>query len=100
MQQILLKFKSFPTGAGAGEDKAHRRDSRRAQGPHRHAADSQAPLSNSRAPPRAQASTTSAVSILPRVSGLSNSATIKLAAPATVPISIGIAKPRCRSTAR
>jgi hypothetical protein len=48
---------------------------------------------------QAQASTTSGSNSFPRVSGLNSSARMKLAQPAIVPISIGMAKPRCMLTA-
>src|SRR6516164_1753758 len=50
--------------------------------------------------PPAQASTRSGTSSFPLVSGLSSSAIMKLRAPKTVPISIGIAKPSCQVVAK
>ena len=50
--------------------------------------------------PPAQASTRSGTNSFPLVSGLSSSAIMKLRAPKTVPISIGIAKPSCQVVAK
>jgi hypothetical protein len=47
-----------------------------------------------------QARDSSAWRTLPRVSGLNNIATTRLPHPTVVPISIGIANPRCQSVAK
>jgi hypothetical protein len=48
----------------------------------------------------AQAKTTSATSSLPRVSGLTDSASNRLISPPIVPIAIGIPNPRCQLSAK
>src|SRR6516225_133231 len=58
------------------------------------------PVKKTAANRHAQASTTSATSSLPLVSGLSSTATIRLAHPTVVPIIIGMANPRFQVVAR